>query len=332
MSSPAARERCHDEEEDEEVAFVARRRAPMRRVAAVAAVLATFVGLSVCLVLCSMVLRKLAVASPSARGVSSTARALLASEELRDLTTDNLMALHGPSLAATGRSSVRDRVSLGFDRIQRQLEQSHPDAAEQLDRLEVSGEQQEAALRSLRKFGDARMVLMSRSVAEAVEDNARDEGGDSAALQRRLSDALAPRLADLFHMHAEMSTDVPVDPTSALGKWHPQLEVDMSATRRLSVLDGITGGVSAHAQALFESLERQLGGKMPKAPARMLSFESSYGGSGMGAGSGDDGTAKFMDCIKAAVPDPTKVCKCIADNLEKVVQMVMAYVKSKTGA
>lgn len=261
-----------------------------------------------------------------------TVRALLASDELTDLTTDNLMALHrGSAVAASGREHLRDQVFRGFQRIDGALAQLHPEAHEQLGALELNGEQKEAALGVVRKFGDERMVRLGRALSSAAEENDAS-AGDDATFKRRLIEVLRSRLGDVMQLNAEMFPEG-AQAQAPLGKWHPEFKVDFGGasdgvSRRLMALDGAVGGVNAHAQALFESLERLIPDRMPKAPARMLSM---FGGDSAGTAGGTDEQKqqKFMDCIKAAVPDPSKTVKCIADNLEHVVKMVMGFLKGK---
>jgi len=257
-----------------------------------------------------------------------TVRALLASDELKDLTTDNIMALHaGGGVAASGREYVREQVSNSLLRIDGAIQQLQPEAHQQLDALEVRDEQRASVMGVLRKLGDMRMVALGRAVSQAVETNNR-EGGDNDALQRRLSDALAPRLRDLAQLDAEISAaaarSTPNRSPIALDR--PSQDEREAAARRLAVLDEVNGGVNAHAQLLLESLEGHLGERMPRAPARMLSF---FGGNqGTSASNPDNaGKQKFMDCVKAAVPHPTKVAKCIADNVSSVMKMMMNFIK-----
>jgi len=86
----------------------------------------------------------------------------------------------------------------------------------------------------------------------------------------------------------------------------------------------VASGVEAHAQVFLEAVRRELGPKMP--PVRSLL--SAYSGS---AGSTSTaGEETFMSCVSKAVPDPTKVCKCIADNLDDVFRMVKTYMDRLT--
>mmetsp|Transcript_79078 Transcript_79078/g.219908 ORF Transcript_79078/g.219908 Transcript_79078/m.219908 type:complete len:117 (-) Transcript_79078:67-417(-) len=114
-----------------------------------------------------------------------------------------------------------------------------------------------------------------------------------------------------------------------LNKWNPRVEVDFGRRLSSSIDDVINAGVRVHAQTMLESLQRQLGDHMPTAPARMLSFFDEPSSSSSSSGSGGSGEQSFMSCVAAAVPDPSKVCKCIADNMADVISMVKKFLMGK---
>jgi len=251
-----------------------------------------------------------------------TVRALLESDELTDLATDNLMALGGDALTSAGRNHVHGRVARSLQNVSDTIRARFPEAYRQLDLLQLNDDQKKASLRVLQKFGDPRMVGLAHDVAEATRQ-AKEENGDRDTLKRRLSEALAPRVRDLTQLSEEMFPGQPVSLDAAaalpqLRKWHPSVEVDVSGRRRLleAADDSIEQGAQAHAHTLFKSLQGELGEKMPEAPARMLSSSS-----------GED--TSFISCVMKAMPDPTKFCKCVADNMSEVMSMMKDFMKGK---
>merc|ERR1711974_292465 len=80
----------------------------------------------------------------------------------------------------------------------------------------------------------------------------------------------------------------------------------------------IDGGAETHAETLFQSMQAQLGGEMPAAPVRMLGLFGDDQTSTPSTSTGGSHDASFMECVSKAVPNPTKVCSCIANNMSTV--------------
>jgi len=253
-----------------------------------------------------------------------TVRSLLEGKELAEVATDNLLAMGGDELGTLDRDQVRAHVARRLQNISATLRQQFPEAHDQLSKLQLSGEQKDAALHALRKYGDARMVGLSHVVTEAVR--ASTAGGASREeTQRRLAEKLRPRLAEMRQLSEEMfpgsgqQLSLSMDQVPELHKWHAELQVDLShaGARRLAAA-GELDGVRAQAQTFFQSLEGQLGDGMPKAPARMLTSSSS------------DSETSFMACCMKAVPNPMEVCKCMTDNMGEVMSMMTSFMSGKT--
>merc|ERR1719277_2892247 len=116
-------------------------------------------------------------------------------------------------------------------------------------------------MRVLRKFSDARMVGLTRDIAEAVRESSQDEADSQANFQRRLSDRLAPKLEVMQQLRREMfpgsSDEIELDMPE---QWNGKLQVDFgsatpvaaSARRLQGSLEEIdVGGVHAQAHTLF---------------------------------------------------------------------------------
>eukprot|EP00444_Apocalathium_aciculiferum_P036993 CAMPEP_0183493400 /NCGR_PEP_ID=MMETSP0370-20130417/183431_1 /TAXON_ID=268820 /ORGANISM="Peridinium aciculiferum, Strain PAER-2" /LENGTH=559 /DNA_ID=CAMNT_0025686743 /DNA_START=64 /DNA_END=1746 /DNA_ORIENTATION=- len=184
----------------------------------------------------------------------------------------------------------------------------------------------------LKMYSDSRMLSLTQKVAAAVRETAQ-ENGDQAVLARKLGERLTPNFSDMRQLHKEMfpgaSDEFKLDLNNmpALKNWNGELKVDLA--RRLFADNS---DVHSQAHTLFQGLERELGDEMPKAPARMLLSLDSLLSSSTPASSTaatSSGETSFMDCVMKAVPDPMKVCSCIASNMSEVVSMVMGFMKGK---
>mmetsp|Transcript_137901 Transcript_137901/g.344245 ORF Transcript_137901/g.344245 Transcript_137901/m.344245 type:complete len:321 (+) Transcript_137901:69-1031(+) len=262
-------------------------------------------------------------AHPTPAAAPLTVRALLESDELADLTTKNLLAAGGGETLSGDAGALRGQVGLKLRNVSEAIRTNDPEAHRLMGQLDLTSDQKEAALRVVRKFGDPRMLGLARDVAEAARQAKEESGDDEEALKRRLSEALASKTQDLQQLGEELfpGQRIGIDAAAALPqlrKWHPSVSVDLSSRRRLlSETDSVVEqGVQAHAHTLFKSLEAELGDRMPAAPARMLSESSG-------------GKLSFMACVTKAVPNPTKVCTCITNNLSEVMKLMKDFMKGK---
>jgi len=293
-----------------------------KHVAASAIGIACLVAAAAALALHGSIRRQLPAAAVATGPL--TVRALLEGEELTDLATNNLVAVSGDGM--TGRDQVRAQVAHGLKNISDTLRLRYPEAHRKLEVLQLTGGQKEAALRVLRKFGDPRMVGLTRDIAETAQQ-AKDRGENHESLKRRLSEILAPKMHELQQLSQEMfpgkAFNFEVDAFPQLRKWHPAVEVDLpdaSETQRRRLTEAAQGssiehGVQVQAKTLFTSLQQELGDEMPAAPARMLSSSS--------------GEASFMTCVTQALPNPVALCQCIASNLSEVMSMMTSFMGSK---
>lgn len=341
MSEPTALEAASESsgQEEEDLLSPSGRSRRATRLHLQAATAIVGVGLLALGVLaCHHALRPSAPSAPTGGPVS--VRSLLEGEELADLAAKNIVVMSGArvdGVSSAGREQVRERVRRSFQVISDAIRSKHPESHRRLEALQLTGEQQEASLRVLRKYGDPRMVSLTRDVAEATRQ-IKQENGDSAVLQRRLSDTLLPRIREMQELGEEMfpgrtfSFDAGAVPQ--LGKWHPKIEValsgeavaspEMERRRLLGTDDGFERSVQVQAQTLFESLHQELGDAMPEAPARMLSsfFDDSSSSS---SGQPQESKLGFMDCCMKAVPNPMEVAKCMADNMSEVMSMLTSF-------
>jgi len=262
-----------------------------------------------------------------------TVRGLLEGNEFTDLATDNLMAIGQGALESVGRAEVRDHVTRAVHSISGEIRALYPEDHRRLGSLPVNKAQKEAVIRILQKYGDSRMVHLTGAIQDAASETAKVHG-DQSALKRKLTEKLAPHFHEMQQLAQEMfpgahkSFSLDLDGLPVVHTWHPRLEVDLSNPdrdtqalrgRRLSTLAGVDGGVRAQVATMFESLASELGEKMPSAPVRMLTAESAGKEEGL------------MQCLSEAVShaSPTSVFKCLADNIQDVISMMMKYVKGK---
>mmetsp|Transcript_127940 Transcript_127940/g.368605 ORF Transcript_127940/g.368605 Transcript_127940/m.368605 type:complete len:340 (-) Transcript_127940:109-1128(-) len=259
-----------------------------------------------------------------------TVRSLLEGGELADVATDNVLAFSGEELRHMGREGVRASVAQGLQNISEAIRTKLPEVHQELETVQLSAEQKDSALHVLRKFGDPRMVSLTRDINAVVAES--PERGD---VQRRLSDRIGSKAGALRELAEEMfpNKQVAVDMDQELPGfegWHPQLEVDFSApaARRLAAAgEGVIGaGVVTQARTLFGSLHGVLGDKLSPAHSRQLMSLFSDTASNSASSGGKQG---FMDCVMKAVPNPMSVAKCIAENMGEVMSMMSRFVKGK---
>jgi len=265
-----------------------------------------------------------------------TVRQLLEGHELAEVATDNILAIGGATTAdgqPMQRHEIRGKVGESLKKISDLITSQDPEAAKKLDQLPLSDAQKERAMTVLHKFGDSRMVKLSKEVKTAMEEHQK-EGGDHEALKARLQRKLFPHMSDLRSLAQELfpgsdrdSIDVPVNK----GGWKGDVELDFGAPqsegRRLTAADVETvGGVAPQARTLLKSLEVELGDAMPKAPARMLSTTASSQPTAAG-GAGGSADPSFMDCLMKAMPNPMEVCSCISSNMSDVISMMTGFMK-----
>mmetsp|Transcript_64171 Transcript_64171/g.162633 ORF Transcript_64171/g.162633 Transcript_64171/m.162633 type:complete len:310 (+) Transcript_64171:66-995(+) len=250
---------------------------------------------------------------------SMTVRALLESDELAGVMTHNIMAFSGDA----DQEHVQRRVVAGLGEIRDAIREQQPEAHEKMGSLTLSPKQKQAAMRVLKMYSDSRMLSLTHKVAAAVRETAQEKG-DQSVLARKLMERLTPSLSDMRQLHKEMFPGAIDEFKFDLDSkhWNGELKVDLG--RRLSAYNG---DVRSQAHTLFQGLERELGDEMPKAPGRML-LDLGSSSSTLGTSS-SSGEASFMDCVMKAVPDPTKVVGCIADNMKEVLSMVMSFIKGK---
>jgi len=259
-------------------------------------------------------------------------RELLEGGELASVAADNLMVVGGAAAAsAGGKAHVQAKVKAALQNISLAIHAQDPEAHRKLNELKLSREQQEAAMNVVRKFSDARMLGLTRDVADAVRESVEEGDGADVELQRRLAERLAPKLAVLQQLREEMYPGTQDELDVPMGNdWHAKMQVDLGApsasapaTRRLQAgLDSEdVDGVRAQAHTLLKTLEWQLGDNMPKAPARMLSSSDEEGG----------GKLSFMMCVTKAVtpPNPVKMAKCFTDNISDVIKMMKGFMTGK---
>mmetsp|Transcript_35658 Transcript_35658/g.101640 ORF Transcript_35658/g.101640 Transcript_35658/m.101640 type:complete len:351 (-) Transcript_35658:161-1213(-) len=269
-----------------------------------------------------------------------TVRGLLESEELSGLAAKNLLALSPEGLAPLGQEGLRAEVARRLQSISDDIRAKYPEVHEELGSLQLTVQQKEGALRMVRKYGDSRMIDISNDIAQVVAEN-RQANGDHESLKRRLTNKLGPKFGMIQQLGEEMlpgnklTFDMGQE-LPAMAGWHPEIEVDLSkpAERLLSeeanpVVEGITAGVRAQTHTLFKSLHAELVETMPEAHVRkLLSLFDDPDSSSSGSSSGGHDQS-FMACISSAVPNPVAVCKCIADNMKEVLQMMSSFVKAK---
>lgn len=280
----------------------------------------------------------------SARAVAQplTVRSLLEGNELTELATDNIMAIGTPTTAdgkPMDRTEVKAKVSESLQKLSSLIKAKNPEAAARMANLTLTAEQKEKAMSILHKLGDKRMINLTKTVKQVVEEHTK-EGGDQSALAQKLQRRLLAHMADISSLAEDLfpgsdshSIDVPINK----GGWHGDVQVDFGRRLRDSDVETVDG-VTTQARLMLKSLESTLGDAMPKAPGRILfsltdDTFTTASTAGYGAQPAGPTPAKtgFMDCLMQAVPNPMKVGECIASNMGSVMSMMKDFMTSKTG-
>lgn len=260
----------------------------------------------------------------------TTVRSLLESQELADLATDNVMAIGGDRLAHTAsRAQVHAAVSRKLLNISSMLREKEPEAHKKLGLIQLSQAQKGQVLGVLRHYSDKRVIGLSHTLAETVQETARTSG-DEAALKRRLLEKLSPRMDELAQLGSELFPsrkykamalnfdEVPV--TNDYKKWHMQVQMSspkvttevVAPARRLSAED-LASGVTVQASSMFDELGEMLGEKMPSAPARVLQEQMQ-----------SQEEESFMSCMmeQMSAMSVQGCVGCIFSNIKHVMSMV----------
>jgi len=285
----------------------------------------------------------------AAPGPPTTVRSLLEGVEFAEITTQNLVAMSPGGASATNqdKAEVFARVARSLHAVHGALHTQVPQDHEKLGKLVVSPAQKDAAFRALKRYGDPRMVRLSKAVTLAAIETKR-AGGNEDMLARRLTDLPGDIKVDIQQLNAELGQAASASPKPGLRRSNatedlgtamavlaaakmPKADAtDMQAVtgRRLAAANDLDQDVCVHAHELLESMHEQIGDAMPEAPARVL-----LGLSDMSPSSTSSPTAtkpkkpSFMVCLMKAAPSVPKASKCIADNFKAFMKMCMKAVR-----
>lgn len=259
--------------------------------------------------------------------------------ELTDAVTDNFMNVGHVLLSPSQRDQVRAAVADNLANISSSIRARHPEDHAKLDLINLSQEQKESVLRVLRLYGDRRVLSLSHTIAQAV-DETRAEAGDSRSLKRRLSEKLRPQLRDLQdvcdeimpglgkHIHLDAEDFDDLEPVQTFDKWHLQVEVTppqvmgsgpnakptgLFAARRLAPSDTL-GSTQMQATTVYQHLEGMLGDSMPSAPARMLLFNGQKE-----LESKTTGWERLANCLQTHMSDLPGLVQCLMTNCKRLM-------------
>jgi len=219
-----------------------------------------------------------------------TARALLESDVLADLATDQLMDLGHKVLDFSKWDEVRALVGQGFKNVSVGIRQQDSETFERLNQLQLTHEQAHAVLRVLVRMGDPKVQSIGMDVASALMQGGRE---GKVAAKRLLMQKLHPRLQEISKLREQIfpavlrgvdqseQGDMVLDPDNLYviktfpNKWNIQLEVSREsiATRRRLIEKpllrteeafGVVGAVMEQARILldqFNAIEKMFGKK-----------------------------------------------------------------------
>jgi hypothetical protein len=130
------------------------------------------------------------------------AGALFENPEVHEAAAANLMAVgrHG-FLAAEDWSTVKAAVVAGFRRIDDELSKKAPEASRRLGLIQLSEEQKDAVLSSMRLLSERRVQNIGFEVGQAIRES---RSTDREVLRRRIEARLQPRLPELLRLREEL--------------------------------------------------------------------------------------------------------------------------------
>jgi len=207
-----------------------------------------------------------------------SARMLLESPELHEVATDNVMKIGHGFLRPDDRERVRAAIAMGFLDMSASIKRHSPQAAIELDTIQLTGEQKDALLRTMRLISDPRVQMVGLNVAHAIRESQteRPEIIRRSVLHQdimhRIGLRLEPHSEELKALHDELL------PQSLQGV---RLETDVLWTRTfephnlrvLATVDDEWDRKIAHEVPATEmgvtlvSLRRRLRGEAPAAVA-----------------------------------------------------------------
>jgi len=131
------------------------------------------------------------------KGVVS-ARSLLESQDFAEVASANALAMSGRS-GDSERGALTAEAREGFKRISASIGARFPETAVQLETIQLSEEQKDAVLSSLRHLSDPRVQKLGFEVAQVMH-----KGGGRDAVDRRLHDYFQPRLESIRRLRDEV--------------------------------------------------------------------------------------------------------------------------------
>jgi len=220
---------------------------------------------------------------------------LFSNPEVHEVATENILRVGHQLLGPTDRQTVMAAVATGFKNISSQLQSRAPLVAGELTMLQLTEQEKDAVLSSLRLLSDSRVQVLGRNVAQAIRDCGSP---DRDYVRSCIETAMQPRLTEITDLRREVvpkglrqlwgvgnKWDMTLDPENILamqtshgGRFAAvsaslQDIYAMGTTNRPTTLSeknyGIKGGVIEEGRALLDIIKlcTRLTGKELKVPS-----------------------------------------------------------------
>jgi hypothetical protein len=231
------------------------------------------------------------------------AGALFQNPEVHEAAAANLMEVgRNGFLATRDWSTVKAAVVAGFRRINDELSDKAPKAARQLGLIQLSEQQKDAVLSSMRLISEPRVQRIGFEVGQAIRNC---PSTDKEQLKRLIEERLKPRLPELLKLRNELMPepllelwatdhqwDMTLDPENVQvmqakqgGKFAPAFvslgdvyRLGRAPTESGSKSYSLTGGVVEEARALIDLIKActRLFGQDLQVPERATSLAGTF--------------------------------------------------------
>jgi len=140
--------------------------------------------------------------APAARAAQSmTARALLESEDLADVATDQILNIGHESLDYSHRSAVRALVVEGFRNVTLGMQTEDPEGYKKFSEMQLTEEQGHAVLHALTHMLSPKVVNVGIQVARGIQQG-KDQGKEGA--RRMLMEKLQPKMPQIASLRDQV--------------------------------------------------------------------------------------------------------------------------------
>jgi len=160
--------------------------------------------------------------APAARAAQSmTARALLESEDLADVATDQILNIGHESLDYSHRTAIRALVVQGFRNVTLGMQTEDPEGYKKFSEMQLTGEQGHAVLHALTQMLSPKVMNVGIQMARGIQQG-KDQGKEGA--RRMLMEKLQPKLPQIASLRDQVIPPVLRQDEDPSKKWSMVIE------------------------------------------------------------------------------------------------------------